>query len=70
MFWPWLVSTVLATAVEAVIDGWILSRVKHTGLVLQTILLTFSQASFVPESAFILTLELLFLVLQVFKHQW
>ena len=69
MFLPWLVSTVLATAVEAVIDAWLLSKVQNTGKKNKPVVIHSSPESFMPQTAFLFTLELFFLMLQVFKHQ-
>ena len=65
LFLPWLVTTVLATGVEAGIDGWILYRVNNDYAWGLNIKSSF-QASFTPVTAFIFTFEFFFLLLQVF----
>ena len=52
MFWPWLVSTVLATAVEAVIDGWIMSRVQQTGYNITSVSTHFSTGKLCARDCF------------------
>ena len=65
LFLPWLVTTVLATGIEAGIDGWILYRVcSHIAWELN--IKSSFQASFTPVTAFIYAFEFFFLLLQVF----
>ena len=60
-----MICTVLSTALEGGIDSWLLLRVGIASTHLYTVVCT-TQARFVPVTAFIFSLELLFLALQVY----